>query len=92
MPEVARRLQISERTLRRHLDELNTSFQTLLDEVRRDRALQYMRESHYSAPELSARLGFNGPPAFYRAFRRWTGTSWSAYRGEHGAPPRSSPV
>jgi AraC-like DNA-binding protein len=83
MPEVAELLQMRERTLRRKLQELGTSFQTLLDEVRRDRALHYMRESRYSTPELSSQLGFNGPAAFYRAFRRWTGSSWSKYRDEH---------
>jgi AraC-like DNA-binding protein len=86
MPEVAELLQMRERTLRRKLQELGTSFQTLLDEVRRDRALHYMRESRYSTPELSTQLGFNGPAAFYRAFRRWTGSSWSKYRDEHMQP------
>lgn len=86
MPEVAELLQMRERTLRRKLQELGTSFQTLLDEVRRDRALHYMRESRYSTPELSSQLGFNGPAAFYRAFRRWTGSSWSKYRDEHMQP------
>jgi AraC-like DNA-binding protein len=89
MPEVAELLQMRERTLRRKLQELGTSFQTLLDEVRRDRALHYMRESRYSTPELSTQLGFNGPAAFYRAFRRWTGSSWSKYRDEHMQPFQS---
>ncbi len=86
MPEVAELLQMRERTLRRKLQEHGTSFQTLLDEVRRDRALHFMRESRYSTPELSTQLGFNGPAAFYRAFRRWTGSSWSKYRDEHMEP------
>lgn len=89
MPEVAELLQMRERTLRRKLQEHGTSFQTLLDEVRRDRALHFMRESRYSTPELSTQLGFNGPAAFYRAFRRWTGSSWSKYRDEHMQPYHS---
>lgn len=92
MPEVAELLQMRERTLRRKLQELGTSFQTLLDEVRRDRALHYMRESRYSTPELSTQLGFNGPAAFYRAFRRWTGSSWSKYRDEHMEPFHSQEI
>jgi AraC-like DNA-binding protein len=83
MPEVAELLQMSERTLRRRLWLLGTSFQTLLDEVRRDRALHYLCHSRYSTLEVSSRLGFNGTGAFYRAFRRWTGSSWSKYKSEH---------
>ena len=33
-----------------------------------------------------ARIGFTEPPAFFKAFKRWTGVTPSAYRrGDHGA-------
>jgi AraC-like DNA-binding protein len=82
MQDVAGRLALSERTFRRQLRALGTSFQELLDEVRREQALHYLRSSSCSATELSGRLGFNGAPAFYRAFRRWTGHSLREYRAE----------
>lgn len=87
MHDVAARLALSERTFRRQLRALGTGFQELLDEVRREQALHYLRSSSCSATELSGRLGFNGAPAFYRAFRRWTGYSLREYRAEL-APPR----
>jgi AraC-like DNA-binding protein len=77
---VSGRLKLHERTLRRHLHDAGTNFQQLLDEVRRDHALGYLRASQYSGAELGARLGFHSTSAFYRAFRRWTGSSISAYR------------
>lgn len=81
--KVASRLQLSERTMRRHLSMRGARFQYLLDEVRRDLVLRYLRESTYTSAELSVRLGFNGPAAFCRAFRRWTGTSLTKYRAQH---------
>jgi AraC-like DNA-binding protein len=89
MGEVASQLMLSERTLHRHLREQGTSFQRLLDDVRRDCALQYLQEARYSALELSARLGFRGTAAFYRAFRRWTGSSLSDYRADRISGTRS---
>jgi AraC-like DNA-binding protein len=77
---VARRLRINERTLRRQLRILDTSFQQLLDGVRREQALRHLRDHVVSGSELSKRLGYHAPPAFYRAFRRWTGLTLRAYR------------
>ena len=42
LERIASRLQRSERTLRRHLQQLNTSFQHLLDEERYDKARQLL--------------------------------------------------
>jgi AraC-like DNA-binding protein len=83
MNEIAGRLKLTERTLRRQLSELGTSFQDVLDEVRRDEAIRHLQESRYVVGELSLRLGFGGRAAFYRAFRRWTGMSLAEYRAQH---------
>jgi AraC-like DNA-binding protein len=80
--EVAVQLKLSERTFRRRLGLHGTSFQGLLDEVRREQALYYLCSTSCTASEVSGRLGFNGAPAFYRAFRRWTGFSLREYRAE----------
>ena len=82
MQDVTTRLALSERTFRRQLRARGTSFQELLDQVRRELALHYLRGASCSATELSRRLGFNGASAFYRAFRRWTGCSLPEYRAE----------
>jgi AraC-like DNA-binding protein len=86
MLEVSELLHVNERTMRRRLSELGTSFQQLLDEVRREQAIRSLEEPRCSVSELSRRLGFCGPAAFYRAFRRWTGLSLSEYRARQGAP------
>jgi len=69
----AKALGISERTLARRLHEQGHTFDQLLDEVRRNRALQAVADTHASLPAIAESLGFAEVSTFYRAFRRWTG-------------------
>jgi AraC-like DNA-binding protein len=78
--DVADRLHLSVRTLKRRLAEQGTSFSALLDEVRRDRATLWLRGGELSVDEIGARLGYSDPANFARAFRRWTGSSPAAFR------------
>ncbi|WP_404364412.1 AraC family transcriptional regulator [Marinobacter sp.] len=71
--EAAEALGISERTLARRLREQETTFDDLLDEMRRDRALQAVADTRASLTEIAESLGFAEVSTFYRAFRRWTG-------------------
>ncbi len=66
------RLEVSKRTLQRELGKRGTSHQALVDEVRRARA-QALLETGLTVAQVSERLGFSEPSAFFRAFRRWTG-------------------
>lgn len=77
---VARSLGVSPRTLRRRLQEEGTSFGHLLDEVRRGLALDRLASDHSTIPEIATGLGFSRIPSFYRAFKRWTGTTPAEYR------------
>lgn len=85
---IAALLHTSESTLRRQLREHGTSYQTVLDELRRDLALQHVHGPACSVTEIASSLGFADTGAFYRAFKRWTGTNVSDYR--HGAAPEGS--
>jgi AraC-like DNA-binding protein len=82
---IARRLRMSERTLRRRLEAERTSHSDLLDGVRRELALRYLGEEGLSVEEASFRLGFNGSSGLNRAFKRWTGVSPSEYRSRFDA-------
>ncbi|HEX6245555.1 MAG TPA: AraC family transcriptional regulator [Polyangiales bacterium] len=86
MNDIAARLNTTERTLRRQLNDLGTSFQTLLDEVRFAETLQGLESGHLISA-VSRRVGFGGRAAFYRAFRRWTGMSLAEYRQNTNANP-----
>ena len=77
---LARELRLSAATLRRRLEDEGASWGHLKDEVRRDLALQHLRDGRLSVGEIAARLGFNDASTFYRAFRKWTGSAPGAWR------------
>lgn len=77
---LARQLGISGRTLQRRLQTRNILFADLADEVRRDLAMRRLRDTDRTIADVAHELGFSGPEAFHRAFRRWTGTTPSRYR------------
>ncbi|MEY4514190.1 MAG: hypothetical protein RLZZ450_6312 [Pseudomonadota bacterium] len=93
---IARDLRVSARTLRRRLGALGTSFQELLEDVRRGRAIAYLVESEVAVEQISVQLGYGDPANFRRAFRRWEGVAPSTYRAERraaaqGLPPERAP-
>ncbi len=69
---VARELKMSVRTLRRKLHEEKTSFRKLVDELRMNMAIKYLRETNLTIEHISHVLGYSEPANFRRAFRRWT--------------------
>ncbi len=77
---LARKLSVSERTLRRKLKAKKTSYHRLLDDVRRGLALKYVQDATLSLDQVAERLRFLDTSTFYRAFRRWTGTTPAQYR------------
>lgn len=80
LEDVATALGMASWTLRRKLREEDTSFQELLDDMRRDLALAYMKDIGLSLGEIAYILGFSTPGAFQRAFKRWVGTTPGEYR------------
>ena len=80
LEKVAARLGMSPRTLQRKLRASGTSHQELLDEMRRELALRYLREPEMAVCEVAYLLGFSESSAFHRAFKRWTGTTPNDFR------------
>jgi AraC-like DNA-binding protein len=70
---VARELRVSERSLRRALREAGTSYQRVLDGVRRELALEQLRSNTVPLERVAQNLGFGDVRSFRRAFKRWTG-------------------
>jgi AraC-like DNA-binding protein len=73
LEQVAQRLGLSARTLRRRLHDEGTTFQEVLDAARFEFAKARLGREDLSLSELAFELGFSELSAFYRAFRRWTG-------------------
>lgn len=72
--QTAKSLAVSSRTLQRELQRRNTTWHGVLDGVRKVRAQALLARGD-SITEVSVQLGFADASAFFRAFRRWTGTS-----------------
>lgn len=77
---VARALGKSERVLQRELQTEGTSFREVVEELRKDLAIEYLEASTNSIADIAFLLGFSEPSAFHRSFRRWTGLTPQAYR------------
>ncbi|MCY1174744.1 putative HTH-type transcriptional regulator [compost metagenome] len=73
-------MNCSARTLRRHLHELGTSYQELLDELRFERAKQLLADNQLPIYRIAEALGFSETASFRHAFMRWSGVAPSHYR------------
>jgi AraC-like DNA-binding protein len=71
--EVAKRLAVSERTLKRRLAELGTSYSAIVDEARKQEALLLLEDARVPIDRIAERLGYFDAANFARAFKRWTG-------------------
>ncbi len=75
MAAIADRMGLSRPTLARRLKAEGTTFEAVLDGLRRRLALDYLQERRLSVSETAYLVGFADPAAFSRAFKRWTGRS-----------------
>lgn len=73
-------MNISPRHLRRKLSQAETSYEQLVDEVRRETAIRMIGEGQLSLTSIAYELGFLDPSSFTRAFRRWTNMSPTSFR------------
>jgi AraC-like DNA-binding protein len=77
---VAKALGMSPRTMQRRLSELGTTYQDLLDDVRRRSARQLLASTDLGTGEVAFLLGFEEVNSFARAFHSWEGTTPSRWR------------
>ncbi len=83
-PDVARSLNLSERTLRRRLRDEGTSYQGIVNDVRNHLAKQYLIDTELSVADIGTLVGFEDLSNFRHAFQKWNGVSPSRFRAERG--------
>jgi len=73
--EVAKALAMSDRTLNRKLKAQGTAYQILLDDVRQELAVWYLRQTDMPVEAIAERLGYLDTSNFSRTCKRWFGVT-----------------
>lgn len=93
MEEIADTLNMTTRTLRRHLAVEHRTFSAILDDVRHALAVEYLRTTNLSIEDVAALVGFSDVANFRKAFKRWTGETPAAVRKRRPYPsPPTDPI
>jgi AraC-like DNA-binding protein len=90
LEEISRRMGLSPRTLRRHLEADHSSFATLLETRKHQDAIRLLNDPELSIQDISTRLGYLDPANFTRAFRQWTGENTHTVSSKRQIPPLRS--
>ena len=80
LSDVAAAFDTSPATLKRKLRKHNTSFQEVLDQVRRQLAIHLLTRCGKTSQEVARHLHFHDIRSFRRAFKRWTGLTPAALK------------
>lgn len=77
---VARRLNMSPRTLRRHLVAEKSTFREIVGNLRMSIAAKYLRNTRMPSQSIAALLGYSDAANFHRAFKRSYGHTPEDFR------------
>ncbi len=80
LEHVASRLHMSERTLKRQLAKHNVTYSDLVDDSRKQKAIDLLADKKRSLDDIADYLGYSDMANFTRAFKRWLGETPTAYR------------
>ncbi|TDF84043.1 AraC family transcriptional regulator [Pseudomonas sp. H9] len=84
--QIAQSQGLNVRTLQRRLEADGSSFSELLNGVRRDLVVRYLRNPGYSLGRISDMLGYSMPSSFTRWFNAQFGKSPAVWRAEQQRP------
>jgi AraC-like DNA-binding protein len=77
---MARKMDLSGRSLQRHLSIHNTTFEEVVDRVLTRHATTLLEQGAMQTTQVALQLGYADPSHFVRAFRRWTGQTPGEFR------------
>jgi AraC-like DNA-binding protein len=84
---IAERFAMSVRTLHRRLATEGTSYQAIVDDVRKRLALQYLDQTAMTVEQIAERVGFSDASNFRKAFKKWTGQAPGGRRAARKEQP-----
>ncbi len=77
---LALELSVSRRTLQRRLSALQSSFKTMLQDVREEQSRRYLDDPRLAVTEIALLLGYSDQASFSNAFKSWCGCAPTEYR------------
>ncbi|MGO4388676.1 AraC family transcriptional regulator [Microvirga sp. 2YAF29] len=80
--DIADLLAMHRRTLSRRLKGSGMGYRAITNEIRFEIARQLLHDTEVPLGQIAAALGYSEASAFTRAFRRWSGQTPTAWRGE----------
>ena len=80
LEDIAEELRAPLGAMHRDFQAAGLTYKEIVEEVRRELAVSYVRQRHLPFSEIAMLLGYSELSAFSRAFRRWTGASPRTYR------------
>ena len=86
LEQIAQTLRITPLAIQRELASEGLMYKELVEVIRREMAIAYMKQRHLPLSEIALLLGYSELSAFSRAVHRWTGQSPRAYRGTSPRP------
>jgi AraC-like DNA-binding protein len=79
-PALSDALNVSVRSLHRHLADEGTSLQKIKTELRHNMACRELAQTDRQIKQIASHVGFQSEASFARAFKQWTGQSPAQYR------------
>jgi AraC-like DNA-binding protein len=79
LQELASQMRVTDRTLRRRLAELGTSYQEIVTRCQKAKASHLLASGEHTIQQVASEVGFQSVTAFYRAFYKWTGRAPGAW-------------
>jgi len=81
--EVSQRLNTTPSTLKRKLEKYGITYQAVVDEIRKEKAIKYLTQTNYDVKKISCILQYSEPGNFCRAFKKWLGVTPIEYRKQN---------
>ncbi len=78
--ELSSEMAMSVRSLQLKLREEGTTYTQIVENIRKELAQSYLKESIHSVSDIACLLGFSEPSVFHRVFKKWMGITPRQYR------------
>lgn len=80
--DVAREMTMSVRSLQSNLKEEGTSYQIILNAVRKEISMNQLKNTNFNISDVAFLTGFSDLSVFSRNFKKWTGLTPSQYQAQ----------